>query len=71
MDSSYLWAALLCVYTGVWRYLTGMYSGQPTFFTRKRIAIMKKTNATKLFIALLVSAALIVVIYYIVYLYNA
>lgn len=32
-DNSYKWVAFLCVYTGVWRYLTE-YSQeeQPTFF---------------------------------------
>ena len=41
------------------------------FITRKRIAIMKKTNVTKLFTLLLVGIAFIVVIYYILYFYNA
>ena len=72
VDSSYLWAALLCVYTGVWRYLTGMYSGQPTFLSPvKNRHVMKKENVTKLLTALLTGIALIVVIYYILYLYCA
>lgn len=30
-DGSYIvWAAYLCVYTGVWRYLTSMHGWQPT-----------------------------------------
>ena len=41
------------------------------FITRKRIAIMKKTNVRKLFTVLLICIALIVVIYYILYLYKA
>ena len=45
--------------------------GSPLFITRKRIAIMKKTNVTKLFTLLLVGIAFIVVIYYILYFYNA